>query len=59
MMKITKIESFCVNPRWVFVRVETDDGCVGWGESIIPKRVHAVLGAITDLATNVVGKIRA
>ncbi len=55
-MKIAKIQPFCVNPRWVFVRVETDDGYVGWGESIIPKRVHTVLGAITDLANNVIGE---
>ena len=55
-MKIAKIEPFCVSPRWIFVRVETDDGYVGWGECIIPKRVNAVLGAITDLANNITGK---
>ena len=47
-MKIARIESFCVSPRWMFVRVETDGGLVGWGECIGPKRVNAVLGAITD-----------
>ena len=55
-MKIGRIETFCVNPRWIFVRVETDDGLVGWGESIFPRRVHAVLGAITDLSANIIGE---
>jgi len=55
-MKIGRIESFCVNPRWIFVRVETEDGLVGWGESIFPRRVNAVLGAITDLTANLIGE---
>ena len=32
-MKIGKIETFRVPPRWLFVRIETDDGAVGWGEA--------------------------
>lgn len=44
------VESFLVAPRWIFVRVETDDGYIGWGESIIPKRACAVTGAVSDLA---------
>src|SRR5580765_7531317 len=34
-MKIAKIESFICDAGWrpwVFVKVETDDGLVGWGE---------------------------
>lgn len=31
-MKITRIETFMVPPRWLLVRIETDDGIVGWGE---------------------------
>jgi galactonate dehydratase len=37
------------------VRVETDDGLVGWGESIVPKRADAVEGAVRDLARNIIG----
>lgn len=55
-MKIAKVEAFCVAPRWIFIRTETDDGYVGWGESIVPKRVNAVLGAINDLAKNIMGE---
>jgi galactonate dehydratase len=55
-VKIARIEPFCVSPRWIFVRVETDRGLVGWGESIFPRRVNAVLGALADLAANLVGE---
>ena len=37
------------------MRVETDDGLVGWGECIVPKRADAVQGAVRDLARNVLG----
>jgi hypothetical protein len=32
---IVKIESFPVHPRWLFVRVETAQGAVGWGEATL------------------------
>ena len=53
MAKIVEIKTFTVPPRWVFVRVATDDGLVGWGEAIVPKRVRAVVGAIEDMAFNI------
>ncbi|MQA07341.1 MAG: galactonate dehydratase [Pseudonocardiaceae bacterium] len=54
-MKIASIDAFRVPPRWIFVRLETEDGRCGWGEAIVAKRAGAVLGAIGDLADNVVG----
>jgi galactonate dehydratase len=55
MSKIAEIVSFRVPPRWIFVRVTTDDGLVGWGEAIIPKRARTVVAAVEDMAANVVG----
>ncbi|KAF5368899.1 hypothetical protein D9758_002939 [Tetrapyrgos nigripes] len=46
---ITKIEMFRVPPRWLFVRVETTDGIVGWGESTLEGHTEAVEGAFGDL----------
>lgn len=54
-MKIRSVEAFQVAPRWTFVRVETDDGLVGWGESVVARRPRAVLGAVSDLAEVVRG----
>lgn len=56
MTRIATITAHRVPPRWIFVRVDTDDGRVGWGEAIVPKRVTAVLGAIQDLARNIIGE---
>ena len=32
---IKSIETFYVRPRWLFVRVETQGGIVGWGEATL------------------------
>jgi galactonate dehydratase len=29
------VESFYVRPRWLFVRIETEGGVVGWGEGTL------------------------
>lgn len=55
MPKIVDIRCYTVAPRWIFVRVESEDGQVGWGESIVPKRKAAVVSAVGDLARNIVG----
>lgn len=55
MARIAAIDTFRVPPRWIFVRVTTDDGHTGWGESIVPKRARAVVGAVEDMAANLKG----
>lgn len=30
-MKITGFETFIVPPRWLFLKIETDEGLSGWG----------------------------
>ena len=30
-MKITKLTTFLVPPRWLFLRIDTDSGISGWG----------------------------
>lgn len=30
-MKITKISLFKVPPRWLFLKIDTDEGISGWG----------------------------
>ncbi|KAG6377482.1 enolase C-terminal domain-like protein [Boletus reticuloceps] len=51
---ISQIEFFRVPPRWLFVRVETADGLVGWGESTLEGHTEAVEGALGDLASRFV-----
>jgi galactonate dehydratase len=43
-MKIARIETFYVPPRWLFVRVEAQDGSFGWGEASLEGHAEAVSG---------------
>lgn len=55
-MRIARIETFMVPPRWLFVRIETDDGLVGWGEPVVEGRAHTVRGAVEELSANIIGR---
>ncbi|KAG6887934.1 hypothetical protein C0992_010181 [Termitomyces sp. T32_za158] len=52
---IVKAEVFRVPPRWVFVRVETSEGIVGWGEGTLEGHTEAIEGAFEDLIERFVG----
>jgi galactonate dehydratase len=54
-MKIAAIDTFAVAPRWLFVRVSTDDGAEGWGEASLEGHAEAVLGAFEALKDRVLG----
>lgn len=54
-MKITALETFLVAPRWLFLRIDTDEGLVGWGEPVVEGRAHTVRAAISELADHLVG----
>ena len=55
-MKIDRIETFLVPPRWLFCRVETDDGLVGWGEPVVEGRAEVVRSAVEVLAEYLIGE---
>jgi galactonate dehydratase len=54
-MKIARIETFYVPPRWLFVRVEADEGAVGWGEASLEGWAEAVDGAFAALRDRFIG----
>ncbi|GGI76922.1 galactonate dehydratase [Polymorphobacter multimanifer] len=54
-MKIARIETFFVPPRWLFVRVETGDGAIGWGEASLEGHAEAVDGAFAALRDRFIG----
>jgi len=54
-MKIGRIETFFVPPRWLFVRVESDDGAFGWGEASLEGHAEAVDGAFEALRDRFIG----
>ena len=54
-MKIDRIETFLVPPRWLFCRIETDDGLVGWGEPVVEGRAEVVRAAVEVAAEYLLG----
>ncbi|WP_042462155.1 galactonate dehydratase [Neobacillus dielmonensis] len=55
-MKITNYELFQVPPRWLFLKIETDEGIVGWGEPVIEGKAATVKAAVEELMTYLMGK---
>lgn len=55
-MRITKIETFAAPPRWLFCRIETDEGIIGWGEPVVEGRADAVRAAVGELSEYLVGQ---
>ena len=54
-MRIEAIETFYVPPRWLFVRVQTAEGAVGWGEASLEGHAEAVDGAFEAIRDRFVG----
>lgn len=55
-MKITALETFLVAPRWLFLRVATDEGIIGWGEPVIEGRAETVQVAVEEMSDYLVGE---
>jgi len=55
-MKITELETFFVKPRWVFLKIHTDDGVVGWGEPIVEGWSRTVAAAVDEMGRYLIGK---
>lgn len=54
-LKITKIETFIHRNSWVFVKISTDAGIVGWGEMLKDKS-KACAAEAQEMASYLVGK---
>jgi galactonate dehydratase len=58
-VQITGIDTRVVDAGdrdWVFVRVDSDEGLVGWGEASLGWQTQAVCGAVRDLAPLLIGQ---
>lgn len=54
-MKITDLKLFHVQPRWLFLKVETDAGISGWGEPVVEGRARTVETAVQELRPLLIG----
>jgi galactonate dehydratase len=55
-LKITKLETFLVRPRWLFLKVHTSAGIVGLGEPILEGRAATCIAAVREIEPYLVGK---
>ncbi|MBA2941732.1 galactonate dehydratase [Paenibacillus sp. CGMCC 1.16610] len=55
-MKITKLELFKVPPRWLFLKIETDEGITGWGEPIVEGKADTVAAAVMEMSEHIIGQ---
>ena len=53
---VTKYELFKVAPRWVFLRLETGAGVVGWGEPNLEGWSDSVMTAVSEMMPSVIGE---
>ena len=55
-MKITKLESIFVKPRWHFLKMHTDEGIIGYGEPSVEGRSRTVAMAVKEMGDYLIGK---
>src|SRR5689334_7714111 len=55
-MKITQLELFMVEPRWLFLKISTDEGLAGWGEPVVEGRAATVATAVKELEEYLIGR---
>jgi len=55
-MKIRSYELFLVPPRWLFLKIETDEGITGWGEPVIEGKAATVRTAVEEMMESLLGK---
>jgi galactonate dehydratase len=55
-VKITRLTLYPVPPRWLFLRVDTDEGLTGWGEPVVEGRAHTVAAAVEEFADYLIGQ---
>jgi len=55
-VRITRLETFLVKPRWIFLKIHTDAGVVGLGEPLLEGRALTIQTAIKEVEPYLIGK---
>lgn len=55
-LRITRLETFMVKPRWLFLKIHTDEGVYGLGEPITEGRAKTCAAAVAEVEPYLVGK---
>lgn len=55
-MKIVDLKLYQVPPRWLFLKVETDEGIYGWGEPVIEGKAATVAACVKEMSDYLIGR---
>lgn len=55
-VKITRLETILIKPRWLFLKIHTNVGVVGLGEPLLEGRALTVKTAIQEIEPYLIGK---
>lgn len=55
-MKITEMKTYLVPPRWLFLKIETDEGLSGWGEPVLEGHAETLSAKIGEFSDFLIGK---
>ena len=55
-MIITGFRTYQVEPRWLFLKLETDEGICGWGEPVIEGKASTVEACVREMMPYVIGR---
>ncbi len=55
-IRVTRLETMLVEPRWLFLRIHTDEGITGLGEPILEGRALTCAKAVEEIAPYLIGK---
>ena len=54
-LRITQVELFPVAPRWLFLKLTTEEGIVGWGEPVVEGRAATVAACVREIEEHLIG----
>lgn len=55
-MKITGFKMYQVPPRWLFLKIETDEGICGWGEPVLEGKADTVAACVDEMMDYLIGR---
>lgn len=53
---IEKVELFKVPPRWLFLKITTKEGIIGWGEPVVEGKAATVEACVNEMRQYLIGK---
>ena len=55
-MMISYFVVYKVKPRWIFIKINTDEGISGWGELVSGTKTETVVAGVKEMCSKLIGK---